>query len=141
VRFWDTSAVVPLLVTEVTTPRVRRLLDGDPAVVVWWSTRTEAVSALARQRRAGVLDPTQEAQARRVLDALSTAWTEVSPSVPLRERAERLLGVHTLRAADAFQLAAALVWSRGQTTGHAFVSYDDPLREAAGREGFDVLPG
>lgn len=59
----------------------------------------------------------------------------------MRERAQRLLGVHALRAADAFQLAAALVWSRGQTTGHAFVSYDDPLREAAGREGFDVLPG
>jgi uncharacterized protein len=140
VRFWDTSAVVPLLVTEATTPRVRRLLDADPGVVVWWSTRTEAVSALARQRRAGVLDPSQEVQARRVLDALATAWTEVSPSVPLRERTERLLGVHALSAADAFQLSAALVWSRGQTTRQAFVSFDDRLREAAGREGFLVLP-
>jgi len=141
VKFWDTSGVVPLLVTETTTPRVRQLLDADPAIIVWWGTRTEAVSALARQRRAGVLDPKQEAQARRVLAALTNAWTEVSPSAPLRERAERLLGVHALRAADAFQLAAALVWSRGQTTGRGFVSRDDTLRDAAAREGFDVLPG
>lgn len=139
-RFWDTSAVVPLLVTEAATPRVRRLLDADPVLVVWWGTRTEAVSGLARQRRAGVLDPTQEAQARRVLEALATAWTEVSPGAPLRERAERLLGVHALRAPDAFQLSAALLWSRGRTTGQAFVSFDDRLREAAGREGFVVLP-
>ena len=140
-RFWDTSAVVPLLVTESASPRVRRLVEADPALVVWWSTRTEAVSALARQRRAGVLDPGHEAQARRVLEALATAWTEVSPSGPLRERAERLLGVHALRAADAFQLSAALLWSRGRTMGQAFVSFDDRLREAAGREGFTVLPG
>jgi uncharacterized protein len=140
VRFWDTSAIVPLLVAEPTTPRVRRLLDTDPAVVVWWSTRTEAVSALARQRRAGVLQAAQEGHARKVLDALATSWTEVSPSAGLREGAERLLGVHALRAADAFQLSAALVWSRGQTSGRAFVSFDDPLREAAGREGFDLLP-
>ena len=139
-RFWDTSAVVPLVVTEPRTPQVRRLLDADPAVVVWWSTRTETLSALARQRRAGVLDSAQETQARRVLDALAIAWAEVSPSGPLRARAERLLGVHAVRAADAFQLAAALVWARGETNGQAFVSLDDRLREAASREGFLVLP-
>jgi predicted nucleic acid-binding protein len=48
--------------------------------------------------------------------------------------------VHALRAADAFQLAAALLWSRGKTTGREFVSFDDRLREAAVREGFDMLP-
>lgn len=139
-KFWDTSAIVPLLVAESATPRVRRVLDADPGLVVWWASRTEAVSALARQRRAGVLTAAQEAQARRVIHVLEAAWTEVSPGQALRERAERLLGVHPLRAPDAFQLAAALLWSRGSTTGRTFVSFDDRLREAAGREGFDVAP-
>ena len=139
-KFWDTSAVVPLVAIEPATPRIRRLLDADPAVVVWWAARTEVVSAIARQAREGTLDPTQASLARGLLDTLSTSWSEVTPSAPLRDRAERLLRVHPLRAADALQLAAALLWSRGQTTGRAFVSFDDRLRESAGKEGFVVLP-
>lgn len=140
-RFWDTSAIVPLVVTETASPPVRKLLEADPGLVVWWATRTEAVSALARQRRSGVLTAAQEAQARRVIRALEAAWTEVSPSQALRDRAERLLGVHPLRAADAFQLAAALLWSRGHTTGRQFVCYDERLSAAASQEGFEVTPG
>ena len=139
-RFWDTSAVVPLVAIEPGTSRVRRLLDADPAMVVWWATRTEIVSAIARQARDGTLDPTQASLVRGVLDALSTSWSEVVPSARVRDRAERLLHVHPLRAADAFQLAAALLWSRGQPTGRELVSFDDRLRTAAGKEGFLVLP-
>ena len=139
-KFWDTSAVVPLCVTEPATARVRPLLDDDPSLVVWWATRTECISALARRRREGRLSPAAEGQARRALTALGTAWSEVSPSEGLRQRTERLLAVHALRAAGAFQLAAALLWSRGETSASAFVSFDERLREAAGREGFQVLP-
>jgi predicted nucleic acid-binding protein len=119
---------------------VRRLTDTDSSLVVWWATRTECISALARRRREGRLRAADEAQARRLLAALAATWSEVSPSERLRQRAERLLAVHAVRAADAFQLAAALLWARGETAGHAFVSFDDRLREAAGREGFHVLP-
>ena len=139
-RFWDTSSIVPLCVAEPVTPRVRRLTDTDSSLVVWWATRTECISALARRRREGRLRAADEAQARRLLAALAATWSEVSPSERLRQRAERLLAVHAVRAADAFQLAAALLWARGETAGHAFVSFDDRLREAAGREGFHVLP-
>ena len=45
-----------------------------------------------------------------------------------------------LRAADAFQLAAALLWSRGETHDHEFLSFDEHLRDAAAREGFAILP-
>jgi predicted nucleic acid-binding protein len=140
VRFWDTSAIVPLVVAEVATPPVRKLVEADPGIVVWWGTRTEVVSALARQRRSGVLSAAQEAQARRIIHVLEAAWAEISPSQPVRGRAERLLGVHPLRAADAFQLAAALLWSRGHTTGRTFVCCDDRLRAAASQEGFEVAP-
>jgi hypothetical protein len=81
-----------------------------------------------------------ERQARDVLDALATVWTEVLPSGPLRASAERLLAVHPLRAADAFQLAAALVWAQGHPTGRALVTFDGRLVEAGRREGFVILP-
>ena len=140
-RFWDSSAVVPLLVEQPETARAKRIAEQDPAIVVWWATRTECVSALARLRRDDKIDVGGEARTRRLLFQLSAVWTEIAPGNRLRDRAERLLSVHALRAADAFQLAAALLWSRGKTTGRALVSFDRRLREAAVREGFDALPG
>jgi hypothetical protein len=140
VRFWGTSAVVPLCVSEPATREVRRLAGTDPSLVVWWGTRVECASALARLRRDGRLAPAVERRARRVLSALAGEWSEVLPTEVPRERAERLLGVHSLTAADALQLAAALVWSRGETREHQVVSFDQRLRAAAEREGFDLLP-
>ncbi len=139
-KFWDTSAVVPLVVVQPATREMRALAEADPSMVVWWATRTECVSALARLARNGTFTSKAEGQARSVLSALATAWSEISPSTPLRERAERLLAVHPLRAADAFQLSAALLWARGRTAMHAFISFDTRLRAAAVREGFRVLP-
>jgi len=140
VRFWDTSAVVPLLVDEPETARVKRLAQEDQAIAVWWTTRTECASAIARLRREAKIDAADEKRTKRLLQQLAAAWTEIAPGKRLRDRAERLVSVHPLRAADAFQLAAALVWARGKTTGRGLVSFDDRLREAAAREGFDVLP-
>ena len=71
---------------------------------------------------------------------LAAEWSEVLPSEMLRLRSERLLAVHPLRAADAFHLAAALLWSRGDTATHTVISFDDRLRDAARREGFEVSP-
>ena len=64
----------------------------------------------------------------------------VSPSDELRRRAARLLAVHPLRAADALQLAAALLWCEEQPHAEGFVSLDAKLRDAAHKEGFSVLP-
>ncbi len=64
----------------------------------------------------------------------------IAPTIGLRERAGRLVASHPLRAADALQLAAALVWCDEAPQGTAFVCLDDRLREAARREGFAVLP-
>ena len=85
-------------------------------MVVWWATKTECVSALVRQTRDGSLRIEDERQARQVLGQLAEAWIEVQASEVLRGTAERLLAVHALRAADAFQLAAALHWCQRQTT-------------------------
>jgi predicted nucleic acid-binding protein len=120
---------------------MRRLATADPSLVVWWGTRVECLSAFTRARRDGKLAAAVEHRARRVLASLAAEWSEVLPTQAVRDRAERLLGVHPLRPADAFQLAAALVWSRGETSSHALVSFDERLRAAARGEGFDILPG
>ena len=48
-RFWDSSAVIPLCVVEPRSANARDLPEGDPAVAVWWATRTECLSALTRR--------------------------------------------------------------------------------------------
>ena len=140
-KFWDTSAIVPLCVVEPATSRLRPIAEADPSLVVWWATRTECMSGFARLRRERKLPALTVTRAEHALMMLSREWSEVLPGEGLRARAERLLGVHPSRAADAFQLAAALVWSRGETRLHALVSLDERLREAGEREGFQVLPG
>jgi uncharacterized protein len=140
VKFWDTSGVVPLCIIEPSTGSVKSILTRDPSIVVWWATRTECLSAFNRQTREGSLRMEDERQARHVLRHLVEAWTEVQPSEVLRGTAERLLAVHILRAADAFQLAAALHWCQRQPANKELVSFDSRLRDAAYKEGFTILP-
>lgn len=116
------------------------MLEADDSMVVWWATRVECVSALVRRIGEPTLTPTGERQARSALAALSRAWAEIQPLEAVRISAERLLGLHSLRAADALQLAAALEWCDARPGGMAIVSFDDRLRAAADREGFVVLP-
>lgn len=140
VRFWDTSAIVPLCVHEPSSATVKALLKEDLSIVVWWATRTECVSAFMRQVREGGLSGTDERHARGVLDILAQAWIEIQPHETVRRTAERLLAVHPLRAADAFQLSAAVQWCQGQTASRGFVSFDTRLCEAGYKEGFTLVP-
>ena len=121
-RFWDTAAVVPLLVEEPESAKVRRLYEADPAQSVWCLTPVEAWSAIARKRRASVLGSPQMRDARRRLESLSADWLEIQEVASVKRRALRLLEVHSLRAADALQLAAALVFVSDRPEGFEFVS-------------------
>lgn len=139
-RFWDANTIVPLTVNEERSAQMRALLSSDDDQVVWWGTRTECISALARKERERVISPMGEAQARVLLFYLSRSWNEVQPSDRLRSLAEDLLSAHPLKAADALQLAAAFVWCAGQTRGREFVCLDNQLRTAATAQGFTVVP-
>ena len=139
-NFWDTSAVIPLCVQEPLSATVRDLLMCNTSMVVWWGTHTECISALMRRVREGGMPPTDEQAARRVLDRLAQSWMEIQPSETVRSIAERLLAVHVLRAADALQLAAALMACEAHTKGQGFVSLDQRLRVVGYKEGFTVLP-
>jgi hypothetical protein len=140
VRFWDSSALVPLLVRQGGSTEADRWLAEDPEVVTWTLTPVEVVSALWRLTREGEL---AERTAREA-EGFATALVERSHVVTDVERvkgiAQRLLRVHTLRAADALQLGAALVWADGAPNGLVLYSYDRRLAAAAEREGFEVRP-
>jgi predicted nucleic acid-binding protein len=142
VRFWDTSALVPLLVTEARTDAVVRTLASDESIVVAWTTEIECASALARFRREGSLDSPGERRAFDRLAAHAAAWSEVQPAVAVRGTAVRLLRVHPLRTGDAVQLASAVVAAEADPRTIGFVTLDVRLAEIADREGFQVIvPG
>lgn len=122
------------------TEPLKETLSADPELVLWWGTKVEAVSAVSRLRRAGQLEEADVARLLRETGGLTDAAFEVQPTEEVRAAACRLLRVHELRAADALQLAAALVWTEHSPAGAGFVCIDRRLRQAADREGFEVLP-
>jgi uncharacterized protein len=74
--------------------------------------------------------------ALRRLEGRASRWTEITHVEVVRERAERLLAVHPLRATDALQLSAALDLCGDRARGRAFLTRDASLAAAAEREGF-----
>ena len=139
VAFWDTSAIVSLCLFQPQSSQANQILRSYRRQITWWATPVEAVSALNRLSRDEVLAKQDKARAFERLNKLRRSWNEVQPSLDLRDSAERLLNVHGLRAADALQLAAALVWCRQRPHGRAFVVADEGLSDAAEAEGFTVI--
>ena len=135
-KFWDSSALVPLLVAETSTKRLSALYRREPEIAAWWGTEVECASAVGRLERDGGLAPHDVDQALRRLDALRDRWQEIQPVADVTMTARRFLRVHPLRAADALQLAAAFVASERRPFTLQFVSLDDRLNAAARREGF-----
>lgn len=108
-------------------------------MLVWWGSAVECVSAIARRERDGLLDERTATFALDRLQRLGADWHEVDPSDAIRETATRLLRVHPLRAADAFQLAAAYLAVERRPTLLPIITLDERLAAAARKEGFAVL--
>jgi predicted nucleic acid-binding protein len=140
-KFWDSSAIVPLLLAEAATASVQAIAEQDPGMLVWWATEVECASALARLEREGNLDAAVAAHAFERMTQLAGGWYEVDPSDGVREAAVRFLRVHQLRAADALQLAAAFVASERRPSTLELVTLDERLAAAARKEGFAVVTG
>jgi hypothetical protein len=139
VRFWDSSALVPLLITEPATRALSALAARDANFAVWWASEPECASALTRRLRERTLDTDAAAFAFQRLRQLASGWQEIEPSETLRETAIRFLRVHPLRAADALQLAAAFMAAEGRPASLEFVSLDERLTEAGRKEGFMLV--
>ncbi len=105
---------------------------------MWWCTPVEVTAALWRLLRSRDISQQQHRRALARLASFRAEWGEVTPGSRVRELAEVLLERHPLRAADALQLAAALIWCEERPRGRHFVCLDRRLAEAGAREGFAV---
>jgi predicted nucleic acid-binding protein len=135
--FWDASAVVHICVPPRASRRARMLLRAHPPVI-WWGTFVEVRGALARLRREGALSGAALQASLDRLSELLLSWREIQPSDSVRHLAAEQLDRFAIRAGDALQLGAALVWSKHRPRGRLFVSNDEILSAAARESGFDV---
>ena len=138
-RFWDTSALVPLLVAEPASEAVAQLYRSDPKIVVAWTATIECASAFIRKHRERRISDEQIAALLGRLHDARRAWNIAEASDEVRSKAERMVTRHGLRAADAIQLASAI------ETGSAsdpvdLVCLDRRLASAAVAEGLRVVP-
>ena len=136
-KFWDTSALLPLFIDEAMTETLRQALSDDPDVLIWALTQVELVSAIWRRK----LEPGAnrlELAARAV--ATATIYMKVVFLRPVTQKALSACERHRLRSADALQLAAALVACNGEPSTLPFVTLDRDLASAAHAEGFPILP-
>lgn len=136
-KFWDTSALVPLVLEEQNSRPMRQLMLSDTNTVVSFMTAVELAAAIAR--RTGDREPQRRYAASRFLAAIQSGWTVADDYEEIVTRAGQLAARYGLRSGDAIQLASVLTITResGKLT---FVSLDEELRAAALAEGLTVLP-
>jgi predicted nucleic acid-binding protein len=137
-EFWDASAVVPLCVTEGSTSRAREQLKRS-SPVIWWATSIEVRSAIVRLRNTGQLTGIKAAGAISRIERLHRNWRVIETSGPILQLAARCVDNFDLRAGDALQLGAALVWCKERPHGRALISNDRKLNEVARQLGFAVV--
>ena len=139
-KFWDSSAIVPLLIQEENSDYCLQVLADDPKMLIWCLSHVEVISAQCRSVRDGLMNADEFRKAKERLSSIVSKADEVTAIVRVRSRALRLLEVHPLRAADACQLAAALVGSREDPERFTIICFDLRLQSAASKEGFMVNP-
>ena len=139
-KFWDSSAIVTLLVRETNSDVMLDIFQKDSEIAVWWGTETECFSALARGEREGKLTRSDVSQSDATLRNLLLGAHEILPGADIRRYSRRLLMTHPLRAADSLQLASALVLAGEHPEDLPFITLDRQLCEIAQREGFQTHP-
>ena len=50
-RFWDSSAIIPLIVEEAASTQMRTLYQSDAGMLVWWGTLVPGVPRIDARKR------------------------------------------------------------------------------------------
>jgi predicted nucleic acid-binding protein len=141
VKFWDSSAIVPLVIQQALSKFSLKLLKSDPVQLVSFTTYCEVYSALSRLEREGFLPADRFATSEQQLNRLAKAWHVVTFSAAVESETKRLLRIHSIKCADAFQLASAINCCDRDFEAFSFVTFDQKLGITATREGFRVESG
>lgn len=139
IAFWDTSAIIPLYCSQAITQESRRLRRRFKEQVVWWGTHVEVYSGINRLRRNGVLTDVQQQTALGKWNRLRSRARRIGPNDRVLSIAVSLTSEYNIRALDAFQLAAAIVWCSERPRNRPFVCADKRLSTAATDAGFHVI--
>lgn len=107
IAYFDTSALVPLLVTEAGTDAYGHLWDHADQVVSVRLTYVEAAAAVARAHRLGRVNAATHAEALQILDALWSNVVVIEVDEALMHAAAVSAGDYGLRGYDAVHCAAA----------------------------------
>jgi uncharacterized protein len=137
IAYFDTSALLKLVVAEVGADEARLLWHQAGEIVVSRLTWPEASGALAAARRGRRLTTEQHQAATRGLSWCLERCTVVSVADPIVDHAAELAASYQRRAADAIHLATALAVVESDSV---FITWDTRLRQAATLAGLVTAP-
>lgn len=136
IAYFDTSAIVPLLIDEPGTSRSREVWVAAERLVSVRLARVEASAALAQAMRSGRISRPQHRSSAAALDPLLDQLELVDVDDDLVRRAADVAESRSLRAYDAVHLAAALTVASEDLV---FVAGDRPLLGAAEASGINAV--
>jgi uncharacterized protein len=137
IAYFDTSALLKLVIAEDGAEQARSLWQQVGEVVVSRLGWPEAVAALAAAYRGRRVSDEGYRTATEALRSCFERCTMVSIADPLVDRAADLAAGYDLRAADAIHLATALAVTEADSV---FVTWDKRLRLAAAQAGLVTAP-
>ncbi len=135
IAYFDTSAIIPLIINEPSSDRCIRVWDESSRVVSVRLLYPEARAALAKAERMGRLSATQRVAAVGELETIITQVDHIEVTEALALRAGELAQAHGLRGYDAVHLAAA---SAVADSDVVLVTGDSDLAKAANSLGIAV---
>lgn len=137
--FLDSSALVKRYREETGSPWVLQLFQSPIRLIVARLGHIEVASAIMRRGRQSAESTQKVGPALAALDSdMQTSFQVVEFSNLVISRAMDLVRAHGLRAADAIQLACALLSRPDASTDFYLISADDELNAAAAAEGLQV---
>jgi uncharacterized protein len=135
IAYFDTSAVIPLIISEPSSDRCNRVWNEASRVVSARLLYPGARAALAKAERMGRLTATQRVDAVVELETIMTEVDHIEVTEVLARVAGELAQAHGLRGYDAMHLAAA---SAVADSDVVLVTGDSDLANAANSLGIAV---
>ena len=135
IAYFDTSAIIPLIISEPSSDRCNRVWNESSRVVSVRLLYPEARAALAKAERMGRISAAQRIAAIVELETIITMVDHIEVTEALAHRAGELAQSHGLRGYDAVHLAGA---SAVADSDVVLVTGDSDLANAANSIGIAV---
>ena len=135
IAYFDTSAIIPLIINEPSSDRCNRLWNDSSRVVSVRLLYPEARAALAKAERMGRLSATQRSTAVVELESIIAEVDQIEVTEALARRGGELAQAYGLRGYDAVHLAAASAIADSDVV---LVTGDSVLANAANSIGIAV---